>query len=157
MADLIARNTEEFIDDALRQAMAKGLVIVEFSDTSDEDDNNVQFSVRPAENAAPPSQKSDNVELALAQRNAEVLEEKLEEREETLNQNIAGLHTQLAQVQERNKFLTNQLADKAQIVVEKRVIHQRCWGSWILAVLVAVELYSHHNDVIVNWLAWLRN
>lgn len=156
-----SRETTDFFDDELRTAMAEGRVIVEFNDTSDEENNAVKFTVRPAEHvvsAGPPQPASDNVELALAQRNAEIAEEKLEEREEALRQDIAGLRSQMNGVQERNKTLSAQLATKASTIVEKRttVIHRRCWGSWFLAILVAGELFSRHHEAIFAWVAALH-
>lgn len=124
---MLDRDTSDFIDDDLRAAVAEGRVIVEFHDNSDKDKNDIKMSVKPApESAFPPPAPNPDVEFALAKERLAIAQERFVKLEEI----------------NRSPRVR---------VIERHFIHRRCWGSWILAALVACELYTQHHDMIAGW------
>lgn len=147
---MLDRPIEAIMTPELKAAMASGSVVVEYSDQSTVDAADVSLTVRPAPLAPPPKDPPPppvvDVELALATERLKVAQERLadlEGRFETLEKDYDDL---------AGNDDADDVQQAAPTVEKHHYVHKRCWGSWILAVLVACELYTQHHEMVEGWL-----
>lgn len=103
-----------------------------------------KFSISPVE-------VKQDVESALTAERLKVALERLDKADNATGayrQRIAALEQE---VREADAFEDDDSDPAEPRVIErhtKTVVHKRCWGSWVLAVVVAVTLYVEHGDTI---------